>query len=398
MRILDIAVKDLVQLVRDRKTFVFLLLMPLVFTLLFGFAFGGFSRNDSDPRLPVGFLDLDKSRLSQQFHDLLNESQVIRLEESVLFNPQDMEALVADEKLAAAVIIPSGYEREVLYEKPVKVTLIADTGSTVGMSIESEVLTSLFRLESAVRTGVIMEDVTEGQTPFDYTINEALSGWQSPPISVTETTISAIKEQDNGSVSLAHTSPGMMLQFSIASLLTSAQILVFERKSRSLQRMLTTATRRIHILFGHYLAILVMIICQFLLLILFGQLVLGLNYLRSPDGTLLIAFSAAVAIAALGLLIGVVAKTEEQAVVIALILMFVLSGLGGAWVPLEFTGPAFQTAGHISPIAWALDGFKDILIRGEGLEAAIRPATALFIYAVVFFALAVWRFQVSQEK
>ena len=398
MRIFDISVKDLLQLVRDRKTFVFLLLMPLVFTLLFGFAFGGFSRNDSDPRLPVGFLDLDKSRLSQQYHDLLNESQVIRLEESVLFNPQDMEALVADEKLAAAVIIPSGYEREVLYEKPIKVKLIADTGSTVGMSIESEVLTSLFRLESAVRTGVIMEDITEGQTPFDYTINEALSGWQSPPISVSETTSSAIEEQDNSSVSLAHTSPGMMLQFSIASLLTSAQILVFERKSRSLQRMLTTATRRTHILFGHYLAILVMILCQFVLLILFGQLVLGLNYLRSPDGTLLIAFSAAVAIAALGLLIGVVAKTEEQAVVIALILMFVLSGLGGAWVPLEFTGPAFQTAGHISPIAWALDGFKDILIRGEGLEAAIRPAAALLVYAVVFFALAVWRFQVSQEK
>ena len=43
IRILDIALKDLLQLARDVKTFIFLVFMPVVFTLLFGFAFGGFS-------------------------------------------------------------------------------------------------------------------------------------------------------------------------------------------------------------------------------------------------------------------------------------------------------------------------------------------------------------------
>ena len=68
---------------------------------------------------------------------------------------------------------------------------------------------------------------------------------------------------------LANTAPGMMLQFAIAGLLTAAQIIVVERKSYSLQRLLTTATRRIHILLGHYLAIFILIFSQFLLLILF---------------------------------------------------------------------------------------------------------------------------------
>ena len=58
IRIFDIAWKDLMQILRDRKTFLFLLIMPIAFTLLFGFAFGG-SGKTTDPRLPVGYLDQD---------------------------------------------------------------------------------------------------------------------------------------------------------------------------------------------------------------------------------------------------------------------------------------------------------------------------------------------------
>ena len=49
------------QLLRDVKTFMFLLIMPVIFTLLFGYAFGGFSSGESDSRLPVGYLSQDRS-------------------------------------------------------------------------------------------------------------------------------------------------------------------------------------------------------------------------------------------------------------------------------------------------------------------------------------------------
>jgi ABC-2 type transport system permease protein len=168
-------------------------------------------------------------------------------------------------------------------------------------------------------------------------------------------------------------------------------VIVNERKTRSLQRLLTTATSRFQILCGHYLAILAMIFSEFLILILFGQL-LQVDYLRLPLATLLVAATSAVCIAALGLLIGVLAKSEEQAVMFSLIPMFVLSGLGGAWVPLEVTGATFQAVGHFSPIAWALDGFKNIVVRGLGFNSVLLPAAALLGYAVLFFGLALWRF------
>jgi ABC-2 type transport system permease protein len=72
--------------------------------------------------------------------------------------------------------------------------------------------------------------------------------------------------------------------------------------------------------------------------------------------------------------------------------------LGGAWFPLEGAGKAFATIGHLTPAAWAMDGFQNILIRGLGLASAWRPAAVLLAYAAVFFALAVWRFRVGEER
>jgi ABC-type multidrug transport system permease subunit len=189
----------------------------------------------------------------------------------------------------------------------------------------------------------------------------------------------------------------MMLQFAIAGLLTSAQIIVTERKSRALQRLFTTSTRRIHILLGHYLAIFLVTFSQFIILLVFGQFILKVNYLRDPTDTLITAISSAACIAAMGVLIGSLAASEEQAIIFALVPMFVFAGLGGAWVPLEVTGPTFQTIGHLSPIAWAMDGFKNVSVRGFGIESVLLPSAALIGYALLFFLLAAWRFQVSQE-
>lgn len=400
IRILDIARKDLLQLVRDRKTFMFTLIMPIIFTLLFGYAFGGFNGGGtSDTRLPIGFLDQDSSKLSKRLRELLSASELVRLD-FIPTQVADFEQLVADEKLAGAIIVPNGYGRAMLAGKPARLLLIADTGTTPGLTVEAEIISIASRLDSAVRTATIMEQVIGTRTPFEYAFERALTAWQDPPIAVTEekSIIASGQRPTSGSNPLAHTSPGMMLQFSIAGLMTAAQIIVTERKSRALPRILTTVTNRLHILLGHYLAIYTLIFCQFVSLILFGSLVLRVNYLREPRAILLVAGSAALCIAALGLLIGTLAKSDEQATIFSLVPMFLLAGLGGAWVPLEVTGETFQLIGHFSPVAWAMDGFKNITIRGLGVESVLLPTIVLIGYAGLFFLLAGWRFWSSEER
>jgi ABC-2 type transport system permease protein len=115
--------------------------------------------------------------------------------------------------------------------------------------------------------------------------------------------------------------------------------------------------------------------------------------MREPLATLLALVATALWTASLGLLIGALAQTEDQAVIFSLIPMFVLAGLGGAWVPLEFTGKGFQTIGHLLPSAWAMDSFENIVIRGLNLDSVLLPVAIMVGYAVVLFALAAWRFR-----
>ena len=59
MRVFDMALKDITEVLRDRKSALFLVLMPVLFTLFFGFAF---AVSDPDPRLHMGVLDQDRAR------------------------------------------------------------------------------------------------------------------------------------------------------------------------------------------------------------------------------------------------------------------------------------------------------------------------------------------------
>ncbi len=394
-RILDITVKDLRQIIRNRMTFLFLLIMPAAFTILFGLAFGG-SGNTTDNRLPVGYLDLDGSSLSANLNSLLADSSVIRLDETPGRSEADLVSLVGSNKLAAAIVVPAGYGEALRSGNPLRLGFHADTVQASTTTVESEVLVASQRLGSAVRTANITANLSNNPADFDPALAAALAAWQNPPIQVAVTSGVSATPQSQNIMSMAQSSPAMMIQFAIAGLLTAATVIVNERKTRALQRLLTTSTTRFQILMGHYLAIFAMIFSEFLVMILFGQL-LKVNYLRVPQATLLVAVATAVCIAALGLLIGVIAKSEEQAVMFSLIPMFVLSGLGGAWVPLDITGAAFQTVGHFSPVAWAMDGFKNIVARGLGFNTVLLPVAALLGYAVLFFGLALWRFRRVSE-
>jgi ABC-2 type transport system permease protein len=413
IRIFDIAAKDLTQILRDRKTFMFLLIMPIAFTFLFGFAFGGFSQGESDPRLPVAVLNEDGGdpstssgqRLSLRLVSLLEDSEVIAISQDSEKSLADYEKSLAKGDLAGILVIPAGYTDSLLTLRPAqgdagslpRLSLTVDLTQSAGTTVQDEVLAAANRLTSAVQTALIVGQTTSAFTPA---FEQALAAWENPPIRIETDSAALVETEQKVSsqiASLAHTSPGMMLQFAIAGLLTCATVIVNERKTRSLQRLLTTATNRLHILLGHYLAIFTLIFVQFLVLLTFGQLILKVDYLRLPAATLLVAFASSLCIAAMGLLIGVLAKGEEQAIAFSLIPMFVFSGLGGAWVPLEYTGAAFQAIGHVTPVAWAMDGFKNITVRLLGLESVLLPSAALAGYALLFFLLAVWRFRKVSE-
>jgi ABC-2 type transport system permease protein len=406
MRILDIALKDLLQIVRDWKAAFFLLVMPILFTLIFGFAFGGFGSLDeqADHRLSVGYVNQDSGKLGDMFFALLDNSAAIRpenlTEDTVL---DDWERMVAEDELAAVIVIPAGYSEAIYAGETIQLTTILKADTSAGATAQNGIQAAASRLTNAVAAAIFSTQSYARQTPFDDVVAQqsyfnqaldlAMAAWNDPPLMLDVFQTGQDEDQGVPDNAFAHSSVGMMLQFALAGLISAATVLVMERKSGSLQRLLTTATSRVDILLGHFLAMCLMILIQFAILITFAQVLLDVAYFSAPLATLVMALASTFFAASLGILIGTIAKNEEQVVMLSLIPMFILSGLGGAWVPLEFTSESFQTIGHFTPLAWAMDGFQNIISRGMGLESVWLPAGVLIAYAVLCFVLATWRFR-----
>jgi ABC-2 type transport system permease protein len=391
--IITIMLKDLKQIIRDRKSFMFLLLMPIAFTFMFGYIFRSTGSSDKDTRLKVGILNLDGASLvSQEMEKQLNDSTVIRLTE--MKTEAALEDKVTKKDITAGLVIPEGYGESLAGKEPMKLILWADASSTDGLSVQTEINVLAGRLASAANTARVL--APQGGAQYQSVFQKAIADWQNPPVKVTlveKPAESTSTETVVDASSYAHSSPGMILQFAVAGLLTCAQVIVLERKNHCLQRLMTTSSNRFQILCGHFFSIFIILMAQMILLMLFGDLVLKLTYLHHPLTSLALAVASSLCIAALGLFIGVLAKAEEQAIAFSMICMFLFSGLGGLWVPLEVTGKTFQTIGHFTPLAWAMDGFYNVLVRNQGMQYALLPMGVLLGFTLLFLLAASLKFR-----
>ena len=413
MRVLDLALKDLSQVLRDKMALLFLVAMPIVFTFFMGFALRG-TAAAPDPRLPVGWVNEDPAgSVSQALYDMLAASDGIRLVEMAPDQVGKVGQEIESGRLVAALVVPPDFSARATAGEQVSLTLLGDELDAAAQSALQLVRVPVTRLMSAahvaqvdvetLETDGLLSGAPERSAEWTATFSQTVQAWQAtaqagPHLSVEKAQGQAETAQPLGGNPYNQTSPGILVQFAIMGLVTSASILVEERKTGTLQRLITTAMKPWQIIAGHLLAMFVLVLLQQVLLIAFGQLVLGVNYMRQPLAILLVAVGLGAWVSGMGLLIGVVAKGDEQVILFSLIAMFLFTALGGAWFPLEGAGPAFAAVGHVTPAAWAMDGFQNITIRGLGLESALLPTAILLAYAAGFFALALWRFRAGRAK
>jgi ABC-2 type transport system permease protein len=402
MRAIDLALKDLLQVVRDKQSAFFLVLMPLAFTFFFGLMFSG-GGDEGDPRLPVGVVNHDRAGvLSVGLQDLLEASDTVR---PVLLQGEEAEnaaEAVRDEEWAAVLVVPEGFSAQGLAGEEARPTVIVDLNTQAGQTANSAIQAATTRLLGAVHMAHLSAETAAALEPFDdqaarqayvdQALALALEAWPRSPLTLAVQEGRAAEEDDAAADNpYTQSSPGIMVQFVIFGLTMSSALLVLERKSGALQRLLTTPIRRAEVIAGHVLSAFVVSFCQQALLIAVGQLALDVDYMREPLAILMVMVALAFWISSTGLFVGAVAKNEDQVVVFSLIAMMVLSAMGGAWFPLDITGKAFAAVGHLTPTAWAMDGFQNIVQRGLGLNAVLLPVGVLLAYGLAFFGLAVWR-------
>ncbi len=394
MRIFDLLMKDLTQILRDRKSLLFLVLMPVLFTLFMGFAYKSGSQSASpDQRISLGWVNQEPGGLlSEQLQTVLARSSSLKLVE---LPPEAAADAVRKSVVAGTLVVPAGFSSPGAGAPP-QLTLIGDTNTLQGQSLFQAVRVAVTQLMSSVEIGRLVGESLGSQAEFQPAFENAMQAWAATDTSrLIKLEIAVAEPQKSwyGDNPYNQASPGILVQFAIFGLVTSGQVLVQERKLSTLQRMRTTSMPVFQVVAGHALALFCLVLMQELLLVVFGQLALGVNYAHEILGTLAVSIGLGLWIAATGLLIGLLAKNDSQVVLFSLLAMFVFSALGGTWFPLEASSGAFAAIGKLMPSAWAMAGYQNILIRGLGFESTIVPMLVLLAYALAFFALTIWLFR-----
>jgi ABC-2 type transport system permease protein len=58
---------------------------------------------------------------------------------------------------------------------------------------------------------------------------------------------------------------------------------------------------------------------------------------------------------------------------------------------MEVTPTYYQQAVRVLPTTWAMAGFTDVIVRGQGVAGILPEVGVLLAFAAVFFAVGVWR-------
>lgn len=143
-----------------------------------------------------------------------------------------------------------------------------------------------------------------------------------------------------------------------------------ERQQKTLQRLQTCGVPYAIIYGGKLLPYCGINLLQLLLMLTIGSVLLpllgaqGLSLDVSLGALLLIAISTSIAALGWASLVAASSKTIEQATVLSGASCIIFAALGGIMVPRFVMPPFMQDVSLISPMAWALEGFLSVLVRG----------------------------------
>ena len=394
-KIFAIAWKDTLNRFMDKSELLFFLILPIVFTLALSGAGGG----QSDKKISLLVVDQDNSSFSNELVSELKKSESVDVKAVSL---EEAQSQFDAKKAPIWLTIPAGFERSLLsdMEGPLELHKLprnTDADAVEQGTINSAISTISRALAVARNSRAEAEairpfaSVEDRQSYFTASLTAAQQAFKAAPQRVN---ITHPPETEQTSFNMAsQASTGQLVTWVFIPLLGISGLFALERQSHTLQRLITTPTRKATFLLGTVYGQLSAAIVQMLILIGFGVFVLKLNWGNSLPGLALMLLSFGLAAAALGTAMGTFVKTAKQAGNLSIALGMAMALLGGAWWPSEMFPQTVRTVMKVLPTTWAMQGFNDLALRGKGLVDVLPTAGVLLGFAVVFFGIGVLRFR-----
>lgn len=386
----------------ERGTIIFFAVLPLLFTAVVGLGLGGIGsdgESGEDSRIAIAVVNQDSGDLSGMFLEALGQSNAVR--PVTAGRNEALEYFKAGEAYAV-LTIPAGFSQEIQTQTQADLPLEVEQGTLASTIISEHIRAAGARTSGAVLAGISSLETAAEIRPFEsaeaeqqylddfYTDYESM--YDPPPIQM-QAEPTGVLEPAVIAAGFNQSSPGQLVTWTLITFLETSIVFVNERRMGTLRRLLTMPVPRALLLGGKVSGRLLLGLIQMALLIVSGVLVFNVPWGGSPAALAILSVSFGLAATSIGLFIATIVKTSRQASSMSVILSMALAALGGAWWPLEITGETYRSAVQVLPTTWAMRGYSDIILRGQGVSGILLESAVLLGFALVFFVLSWKRFR-----
>jgi ABC-2 type transport system permease protein len=368
-RLMSIIRKEFIQIIRDPRTLLLIIVMPIMQLFLLGYAATTDVKNIS-----LAVWDQSKSTQSRALLDSFRAANYFSIDYSV-GSDAEYRSLIEAGNIRAALIIPPDYEQRLL-EGKAQVSLVLDgsdatiggtalsTAKLIGQSYATKVLT-----EQAALTG--------RPSAFNPPLEVRTQVWYNPDLIAAYFNVPGVA--------------GMILYF-ITALLTASSI-VRERERGTIEQLIVTPIRSWELVVGKILPYTILAFID-----LIEVLVVGYWWFHVPirgDLGLIFALSGLFLLSSLGigLFASTVANNQQEAFITVMFTMLPSIFLSGFFFPIEAMPKFLQYVSAIIPLRYYLVIIRALLLKGVGAASLQPEILALTIFAIAILGAASARFR-----
>jgi ABC-2 type transport system permease protein len=356
--------KEFYHVFRDRKTLLLLFGMPVVQIVLFGFALTNEIKNTK-----IVVCDYAKDEVSRRIIDKLEVSNNFEIEK-MLLSHREIEEVFREGKIKLVVVFPAGFNNNLTHLNNAQIQIIADASdpNTAGtltsyatniiLSYQSELIEEL-RIPYQITTDVrmIYNPELKGATNFVPGVMALVLLL----ISVLMTSVSIVREKENGTMEVLLVSP-----FNTILVVISKAVPYF---------LLSLINLTVILLLSVYLLDLP---------------IKGSVLLLFSESALLV-----ITALSLGLLISNSTASQRTAMIISLLgMMLPTILLSGFIFPLENMPVILQVISNIVPAKWYYIIVKSIMIKGLGFSAIWKETLILIGMTLFLLFVSIKKFKI----
>lgn len=413
MKIIDIALKDLIRSTRSLFLVGMAFAAPLLLTGLIYFAFGSMRSGDvSMTAIKVGVVNADvlpagaplEAPLGKNIRSMFFDDSVKSWITAGDY-PDENAARIAlnAQQIGVAVIIPGNFTEDYLAgKKDSTITILQDPTLTIGPTVVRDMVTSMMDgvAGGAVGYKVIQQRMEANGKTLDAAalpvFFEHYAGWyadfQRALFHSPEKAALVVRSLSTGSESsdplasmMGQVMAGQLIFFSFFTGAYAMMSILHESEEGTLARLFTTPTGRTAILAGKFLAVLITVILQGMVLLIAGHYLFKINW-GEPGSVALSLLGQMIASVGLAVLLVSFIKTSKQA---GPIFGGVLTGLGmisGLFTTNVKMPDAFNAIGNFTPQGWVLKAWR-LTLAGQPAGELVLPCIVLLVMGIVMFAI-----------